>query len=104
MRAALETDGLAIRAFGSFQVAEERRVARITPESLQAAVLKVGRSAPCDGVFVSCTNARTLDIIATCEQALGVPVLSSTQVLAWHMLRLAGVDHRPAGFGRLFQH
>ena len=33
----------------------------------------------------------------------GKPVLSSNQALAWHMLRLAGIDDGFAGFGRLFQ-
>ena len=101
MRASLEDDGLEIVASGSFEQAEEHVVARITPDSILEAVLEVADSAPCDGVFISCTNARTLDIIERAEQRLGLPVLSSTQALAWHMLRLAGLDEPRPGCGRL---
>lgn len=102
MRASLEDDGLKIVASGSFEQAEERIVARITPDSILEAILEVAATAPCQAVFVSCTNARTLDIIERAEQHLGIPVLSSTQALAWHMLRLAGIDDLRPGCGRLF--
>ncbi len=102
MRAALEAHGLEIAASGSFEQAEERVVARITPDSILAAILEVAQAAPCEAVFVSCTNARTLDIIEHAEQRLGIPVLSSTQALAWHMLRQAGLDDERPGCGRLF--
>ena len=102
MRADLERDGLQIVSSGSFEQAEERVVARITPESILTAVLEVAHAAPCEAVFVSCTNARTLDVIEPAEQQLGIPVLSSTQALAWHMLRLAGLEDRRSRYGQLF--
>ena len=52
----------------------------------------------CDAVFLSCTNLRTLNVIPEIEARIGKPVLSSNQVLAWHLLRLAGchaVDDAP---------
>lgn len=103
MRAALEQDGLGIAAFGSFEQSEERAVARITPQSVRQAILNVGRAGPCDGVFVSCTNVRTLEVLQQTEGELGVPVVSSNQALAWHMLLSAGIRHHPTGLGRLFQ-
>ena len=45
----------------------------------------------------------SFDVIDPLEQTLGKTVLSSNQVLAWHMMRTAGVtapDHLP---GRLFR-
>ena len=102
MRRNLEASGLRIAAFGSFEQSEERIVARIAPDSVLQAILDVGRSEECDAVFVSCTNLRTIEIIETAETALGKPVLSSNQALAWHMVRLAGLDDAPAGLGRLF--
>lgn len=101
LRAALEAHGIEIAAFGSFEEGEERRVARIAPQSVREAILRVGRAAPCDGVFVSCTNLRTLDSLEAAEQALGVPVISSNQALAWHLLRLAGLVPHRGGSGRL---
>jgi len=103
MRAALEAEGLTISAFGSFEQSEERCVARITPRSVRDAIHRVGRAADCDGVFVSCTNVRTLEILEQAEEETGLPVVSSNQALAWHMLDSAGVAHCPAGCGRLFR-
>ena len=100
MRAALEERGLEITAFGSFEQAEERTVARIDPHSVLDAALRVG-SAACDAVFVSCTNLRTVDIIATAEAQLGKPIITSNQALAWHMLRSAGIDGPGREFGAL---
>lgn len=104
IRASFEADGLAIAAFGSFEQAAEQRVARIAPASVLDAIVRVGEAAPCDGVFVSCTNLRTLDVLRTAEDRLDVPVISSNQALAWHMLRRAGVDDRGLKPGRLFRH
>lgn len=103
MRSALEADGFKITAFGSFEESEERAVTRITPASVRQAILDVGRAAPCDRVFVSCTNVRTLEILQSTEDELGIPIISSNQALAWHMLTSAGIAHHPEGFGRLFR-
>ncbi len=61
----------------------EARVARIAPASIKAAARAAAKGA--EAVFLSCTNLRTLDLIDDLEAELGVPVLSSNQVLAWHM-------------------
>ncbi|MCW2763704.1 MAG: hypothetical protein JWR85_3905 [Marmoricola sp.] len=103
LRTALEAHGLAISAFGSFEESEERKVARISPESVYRAILQVAQSAPCDAVFVSCTNMRTLDVLERAEAILRKPVISSNQALAWHMLRLSGIDDPIHGYGRLLR-
>lgn len=103
IRESLEADGLEIGAFASFEQAEECRVAHITPRSVQDAILRVAEESACDGVFVSCSNLRTLDVLQTTEDRLGIPVISSNQALAWHMLRLAGVEESRPGAGRLFR-
>ncbi|WP_323768551.1 Asp/Glu racemase [Marinovum sp.] len=102
MRHKIEAAGFAIAGFGSFEEGNDRVVARITPASILQAVGDVAAQAPCDAVFVACTNLRCLDIIAQAEARIGVPVISSNTALAWHMLRLAGVADTPDGLGRLF--
>lgn len=101
LRAALEADGLEIAGAGSFEQIEERVVARIAEHSVLAAIEQVAAMAPCDAVFASCTNLRTLGIIDEAERRIGRPVISSNQSLAWHMLTLAGLPVRVAGAGRL---
>ena len=56
-----------------------------------------------DGVFISCTNLRSVGAIATLEADLGVPVVSAIQASFWDALRLAGVRASKPGFGRLFE-
>ncbi|MEJ2654781.1 MAG: hypothetical protein P8Z69_05650 [Acidihalobacter sp.] len=101
MREALEAEGIEIVAFGSFEQSEEHLVARISPDSVREALLRLGRSAACDGLFASCTNLRTLGILQETEDMLGIPVLSSNQALAWHILSLAGVSAPRSGAGAL---
>ena len=56
-----------------------------------------------DGLFLSCTNLRTLDVIAKLETETGLPVLSSNQVLAWDLARRAEVTLPDNDFGQLFR-
>ncbi|WP_300015433.1 aspartate/glutamate racemase family protein [uncultured Roseobacter sp.] len=102
MRHNLELAGFEIASFGSFEEGNDRVVARITPASIVAAVEAVSAKAPCDAIVVSCTNLRCLGIIAEAERKTGVPVITSNQALAWHMLTLAGVEGARPGLGRLF--
>jgi maleate isomerase len=92
LRDALTTSGIATPVFGSFDEAEETRVAKISQSSVRDAAIDIGRSPLVDGVFLSCTNLHTLDVIPDIEAELGKPVFSSNQVLAWNMARLAGVE------------
>lgn len=56
-----------------------------------------------DGIFLSCTNWRTLGILESLERDLGKPVTSSNQASLWAALRMAGVKDPVPGFGRLLR-
>lgn len=60
-----------------------------------------GMDARSDALVISCLNTRSHAVIATLEKELGKPVITSTQATLWHALRLAGVEDRIPGFGRL---
>ncbi len=102
LRQALRDHGIETPVFGSFDEAEETRVARIDAASLCEAARALASDGGVDALFLSCTNLRTREIIAPLEQDLGLPVLSSNQVLAWHMMRQAGLRDAPERAGRLF--
>lgn len=102
LRAVLAEARIETPVFASFEVPEEARVARIGPQSLRDAAMRLAGEAPLDGLFLSCTNLRTLSVIPALEAELGLPVLSSNQVLAWHMMRLAGIAAPKRAPGRLF--
>jgi len=92
IRAAFEAQGIAVPGTLSFGEEVEARVARIAPSSIADAARDLARRNHLEGMFLSCTNLRTLDIIDPLTQELGLPVLSSNQCLAWHMAVLSGSD------------
>ncbi len=99
----LEAAGLNVPASVSFGEQVERNVARIDGPSIKAAAGHVAGMAEVDGIFLSCTNLQTLHLIDELEQDLDRPVLSSNQVLAWHMAAVAGVTPARGAPGRLFR-
>ena len=101
LRAVLNDAGLETPLFGSFNEAEERKVARITPVSITEAGAALARQGHVDALFLSCTNLRTFEVITALEAQLGMPVLSSNQVLLWHMARMAGLDLHSDQLGQL---
>lgn len=56
-----------------------------------------------DGILISCTNFRTLEVIRQLEKDLGKPVISSNTASMWKLLQLAGVKEKVSGAGHLFQ-
>ncbi len=100
---ALAVAGIATPVFGSFEVSTEATVVRISSASIEDAAVSLMSGADVDALFISCTNLRTMDVIAPLEARLGQPVLTSNQVLAWHMMRLAGTQASDRAPGRLFR-
>ena len=102
LREAFEAGGLEVPDTISFGEMVEAKVARIDPVTIANAARELHKRAALDGIFLSCTNLQTIEIIASLETDLGIPILSSNQVLAWHMSRLSTQDCHPAPVGRLF--
>jgi len=61
-----------------------------------------GMDPEADALVISCLNTRSHTVITALEQALGKPVITSTQATLWHALRLAGVADAIPGLGRIF--
>ena len=99
----LEANGVACPVFGSFDEACETVVAHISSQSTYDAAVTLAAKGGIDALFLSCTNLRTLDIIEKLEAETGLPVLSSNQVLAWHMAQLSDKDLTDLPFGTLFK-
>jgi len=102
MRGFIEARGVEVPVVGSFNNGDDSEVARMTPACVRDAAIELGRHAAVDGVFVSCTSLRVAEIVEEVEAAIGKPVSSSNHAMAWHALRLAGVEDRIGGWGRLF--
>ena len=94
--------GYAVPVFGSFNAERDTIVARIAPQSIEQGVRELLRHAEVDAIFVSCTSVRLLAACAELEKNLGIPLTSSNHAMAWHALRLAGIDDRLGRYGSLF--
>lgn len=103
MRGRLIDAGFEIAGFGSFEEGRDPVVARITEQAILDAAVEVAAMQPCDAIVISCTNLRCLDILDEIEARTDVAALSSNQALAWHMLRLAGINTPQNGAGRLLR-
>lgn len=82
----LAANGIDVTAFASFDEPEEHNVVRIDPASLREAALRL--AGDFDAIFLSCTNLRTLDVLDEIAEKTGKRVMSSNQVLAWHLQEL----------------
>lgn len=102
VKAYIEKAGFSVPVFGSFNEEDDPTAARISLASIKAAALEIGGHEDVDAVFVSCTSLRLTSIAADIENALNKPVTSSNHAMAWHCLRLAGIDDKLPKFGRLF--
>ena len=98
----LNQHGAEVAAFGTFNKIDDREAARITLDSVAEGVATLAAATELDAVFVSCTSIRLSERVAEMEEATGLPVTSSDHAMAWHCLRLAGIDDIVQDAGRLF--
>jgi maleate isomerase len=94
--------GFDVPVFGSFNEGNDSIVARISPASIRAGVEAIIARAKVDAVFVSCTSVRLAEAAAAIEGEIGLPITSSNHAMAWHAMRLAGIEDSLPQFGRLF--
>ncbi|WP_298938320.1 Asp/Glu racemase [uncultured Ruegeria sp.] len=72
----------------------------LTPD----AVYELGRAADHpegEAVVLSCTDMRSVEVIARLEAKLGKPVITSNQAMMFQAIQLAGFGNALSGFGRL---
>lgn len=103
VRAGIEAGGYTVPVFGSFNEEMDPVVASIDGESLKTAIRTLIKGRDVDAVFVSCTSVRLMHAVEEIENEIGLPVTSSNHAMAWHCLRLAGVEETLKNFGQLYR-
>jgi maleate cis-trans isomerase len=93
--------GLTVSGGGWLGIDRNTEMAGVEPEAIAAQVREAASGISADACFISCTAIRSAGLIADLEATLGMPVITSNQVLVWHALRTLRVDQRMSGFGRL---
>ena len=79
-RAFLEDNGIRVLNLQGFQVVGDQDIARVQPAQFAERLIEFDTRDPADGLFISCTNSRSIEAINVLENRLHKPVLSSNQV------------------------
>ena len=93
--------------FSGFKVVSQKGLdvecpAFLPPES----AYQVAKDANCreaEGILISCTNFRTLEVIEKLEADLGKPVFTSNTASMWKLMQLAGLKGEVVRGGQLFK-
>jgi maleate isomerase len=87
----LENRGLEIIRFRSFHMRDGLEMGQIDPQCLLDAAGPMA-DADIDALFCSCTALHVSPVLSQLEDLVGKPVVASNQAMAWHALRLAGIE------------
>jgi len=82
----LEENGFVIQKIRGLGTKDNLKIGEQSPRTVYELIKKVD-TASSDGVFVSCTNLRTTEVIGRLEEELKKPVVSSNTATMWAMLR-----------------
>jgi maleate isomerase len=96
----LEQAGFEVVSICGLNLEKDSDMVRVAPDYITEFALAQDHP-DADAIFVSCGALRTLDVIGEIEARAGKPAICSNQAMIWDCLRLAGVDDRFEGFGRL---
>jgi len=83
----LEEHGITVLAIKGLGIRENTEIGSLPPWTSYRLAREVLRP-EADGIFISCTNFRTIEIIDPLERELGKPVITSNQASMWAALRL----------------
>ena len=98
----LNENNLTIDSFNSFNLEYDSEIAQVSLESLQKQIAKIDLS-NVDGLFVSCTALKILDVLDKIEELQNTTIISSNQAIIWDCLRSVGIDTKIKGYGKLFE-
>ena len=96
----LERAGFEVISICGLNLEKDSDMVRVTPEFITEFALAQD-CAEADAIFVSCGALRTLDVVGEIEARAGKPAICSNQAMIWDCLRLAGIEDRFEGYGRL---
>ena len=90
-----------VESFSSFNLEYDSEIAQVSLASLEKEISKIDLS-NVDGLFVSCTALKIVDVLDRVESSQNTVVISSNQAIIWDCLRSVGIDSKIKGYGKLF--
>ena len=103
-KAFLERSGFTVVRIKGLGIVRNTDIGRQPPWVAYRLAKEVAREAgpSADGVFISCTNFRTIEVVELLERELEVPVISSNTASMWLALRTIGIRDK-LNYGRLLR-
>ena len=97
----LSKNNLTIDSFNSFNLNYDSEIAQVSLESLKESIGNIDLE-KVDGLFVSCTALKIVDILDQVEKKFNTTVISSNQAIIWDCLQLLDMNVKISGYGKLF--
>lgn len=98
----LEEAGLKVVSNKGLNIGRIHQVAEQPPQVVYKHAKEVNKP-EADGIFISCTNFPTINVIEQLELDLAKPVVTANQATFWGALRKAGVNEPLNGYGKLLK-
>lgn len=98
----LEAKGFEILDIQGMNLINDFDIASVSPAFIKEYAKSVD-TLEAEAVFISCGALRSVEIIEELEKEIGKPVVTSNQAFIWDLLRLAGIDDKIDGYGKLFR-
>jgi maleate isomerase len=90
IRVSLEADGLEVALIAGLGIDYNFAIADVKPDEIITFVSKTIAGQKIDGVFISCTNFRGMEVRERIEQLTGLPVVTSNQAVLEQALQVLG--------------
>ena len=97
----LSKNNLTIDSFNSFNLNYDSEIAQVSLDSLKESIANINLD-NVDGLFVSCTALKIVDILDEVEKKFNTTVISSNQAIIWDCLQLLDMNIKVPGYGKLF--
>jgi len=95
-----EQNGFVVQKIKGLGIKDNLKIGEQVPRTVYDLVKEVD-TASNDGIFVSCTNLKTIEVIGRLEEEFKKPVVSSNTATLWAMLRRIKYVEPVIGWGRL---
>jgi maleate cis-trans isomerase len=100
----LAHDGIEVVAFRGLGCRNANVIWQLAPETgYELSMELLNKHPDVDGVYMPCNKWRTVSVIERIERESKKPVVTNTQAWTWEALRLMGMNHSIAGYGRLLR-
>lgn len=104
VRAFLEASEIEVVKIHGTEILDSWSIAQMPPSVVLDLSRQVFKEVPeVEGLFLSCGNMRTIEILGQLEQETEKPVISSNQAMLWYALKTLGIKEPVRGYGCLLE-